>query len=113
VEGLICAIACDAARGEVINLGNPEEHEVIEFARRILTLTGSRSELVFRPPAVGDDPQRRRPDIAKAMRLLEWSPEVGLDAGLSRTIDYFRLRLDVSEPVAVAGEDSRSTHPRR
>lgn len=99
VEGLARALECDAARGEVINLGNPEEHTVLEFADIIRELTGSRSELVFSPPAVGDDPQRRRPDIMRARHLLGWEPKVALRDGLARTTRYFREELGLLEPA--------------
>jgi nucleoside-diphosphate-sugar epimerase len=90
VEGLIRAMFSESARGEVINLGNPEEHTVREYAERIRTLCGSRSEIIYIPASLGDDPRRRRPDITKAGRLLGWQPSVGLDEGLLATIAYFR-----------------------
>ena len=93
VRGFMAVMGGDAARGEVINLGNPEEHTVLEFANLIIELTGSASKLVLREQVVGDDPQRRRPDIDKARRLLGWEPSVGLRDGLSKTIDYFRAEL--------------------
>ncbi|MBI2765284.1 MAG: SDR family oxidoreductase [Chloroflexi bacterium] len=93
VEGLLAAMECGEAAGEVINLGNPEEHTVLEFADLIRELTGSTSPLAFTPPAVGDDPQRRCPDIGKARRMLGWGPRVGLREGLLRTIEYFREEL--------------------
>lgn len=78
--------------GEVVNLGNPEEYAIIELAQTVKELTGSSSEIVFKPlPA--DDPKRRRPDITKAERLLGWQPVVGLREGLERTIAYFRRKL--------------------
>lgn len=84
-----------AARGlaiPVLNLGNPEECSVRALAEAILRLTGSASPLAFRPlPA--DDPARRRPDIAWARACLGWAPRVPLDAGLRRTIAYFRAAL--------------------
>jgi UDP-glucuronate decarboxylase len=89
VEGLIRLMESPAARGEVVNLGNPEEHTILEFARLIIEMTHSVSDTVFTPVAVGDDPQRRRPDITKAIELLQWHPEVSLRDGLARTIDYF------------------------
>lgn len=98
VEGLVRALECDAAGGQVINLGNPEEHTILEFAEIIRELTGSRSELVFSEPAVGDDPQRRRPDISRARHLLGWEPAVSLWDGLARTTRYFREELGLLEP---------------
>jgi nucleoside-diphosphate-sugar epimerase len=93
----------DAARGEVINLGNPEEHPVRAYAERIRALCGSRSPIVFVTAALGDDPHRRRPDIGKAMRLLGWRPRVSLDEGLQRTIAYFRAELERVGSVIQSG----------
>ena len=93
IEGLMLANCRPEAHAEVINLGNPEEHTVLEYAQLIIELTGSSSEIVYVPAAVGDDPQRRRPDIGKAQRLLEWTPQVELRDGLTRTIEYFREEL--------------------
>jgi dTDP-glucose 4,6-dehydratase len=91
VSDLVDGLAKLAASDEPypVNLGNPEEIEVLEFARRIRDLTGSTSEIMFLP-LPEDDPRRRRPDITKAKRLLRWEPLVGLDAGLQKTISYFR-----------------------
>lgn len=104
VDGLVAAMECDAARGEVINLGNPDEHTVLEFAETIRALTASDSPFVYREPAVGDDPQRRQPDIAKAACLLGWRPTVQLTDGLSRTIEWFRSEL--AAEVAATGQAS-------
>ena len=71
-----------------VNLGNPDELPVIDVARRVLALTGSRAGIEFHPLPV-DDPRRRRPMIERARTLLGWQPEVGLDAGLQRTIARF------------------------
>ncbi len=72
-----------------VNLGNPAELSVLEFARTIRRLTGTSSEIAFRPLPV-DDPRVRQPDIAKARSLLGWEPKVMLEEGLKRTIEYFR-----------------------
>jgi len=75
-----------------MNLGNPTEVTIRDIAELVREITGSRSELVFRPlPA--DDPARRRPDIGRAARLLDWQPRIGLREGLARTIEDFRTRL--------------------
>jgi|SRR3989338_6607480 len=74
---------------EPVNLGNPEELTVLQFANRILALTGSRSKVVFRPLPV-DDPKTRCPDISLARKLLKWQPKVGVDDGLRQAIDWFR-----------------------
>ena len=72
-----------------VNLGNPLEMTILEFAEKIRRLTGSRSELVFRP-LPEDDPRQRQPDITKARTVLGWEPRVGLEEGLERTVAYFR-----------------------
>jgi UDP-glucuronate decarboxylase len=95
VEGLVRAMEGDGASGEVINLGNPAEHTILQYAQMIRVLAGSRSEVIFTDYAVGDDPQRRRPDITKARDMLAWEPSVGLEDGMSRTIEYFRSEIAV------------------
>jgi dTDP-glucose 4,6-dehydratase len=75
-----------------VNIGNPHEMTVLQFARKILELTGSKSEIVYRP-LPQDDPQVRQPDITKARKLLGWEPKVALEEGLVKTIEYFRARL--------------------
>jgi len=74
---------------EPINLGNPQEMTVNEFANLILKLTKSKSKVIYKPLPV-DDPKIRQPDITRAKELLNWSPKVSLDQGLQKTIDYFR-----------------------
>ena len=93
VEGLVRAMEWENTSGQAVNLGNPEEHSVLEYAHLVREMTGSRSEIVFACPAVGDDPQRRCPDISKARDLLQWNPEVSLATGLRRTIDAVREDL--------------------
>lgn len=93
VDGLVRALLKDGMGAEVVNLGNPEEHTVLEFAEGIRSLAGSLSPIVFTPAAVGDDPQRRCPDITRARRLLGWEPRVGLHEGLTATLAYFRQEL--------------------
>ena len=75
-----------------VNLGNPHEMTVLEFAKKIIGLTGSKSEIVYQP-LPQDDPQVRQPDITKARQLLGWEPQVHVDEGLKRTIEFFRERL--------------------
>ena len=101
IEGLIRAMEEPLARGEVINLGNPDEHTVLEFAELIRSLVRSRSRFVFTEPAVGDDPHVRCPDIRKARALLAWDPSVALRDGLTRTIAWLRQRLGVPEAARV------------
>ena len=75
-----------------VNIGNPHEMTLLDLAKRILRLSGSRSEIVFQP-LPEDDPKIRQPDIARARALLGWEPRVDLDEGLRQTLDWFRLRL--------------------
>jgi dTDP-glucose 4,6-dehydratase len=75
-----------------VNIGNPNEMTVLEFAKKIIELTDSKSEIVYKP-LPEDDPQVRQPDIAKAKKILNWEPGVKLEDGLLRTIDYFRVQL--------------------
>ncbi len=89
VDGLWRTITEPATKGEVVNLGNPEEHTVLEFAKLICELCDSPSEIVY-GPARPDDPSRRKPDIAKATALIGWGPQVALSEGLTRTIDWCR-----------------------
>ncbi|HMA16919.1 MAG TPA: UDP-glucuronic acid decarboxylase family protein, partial [Thermoanaerobaculia bacterium] len=79
-----------------VNIGNPKELSVLEFARTIQRLTGTSSEVVFRPLPV-DDPKVRQPDITRARTQLGWEPKVSLEEGLTRTISYFRSILTSKE----------------
>ena len=75
-----------------VNIGNPHEMTVLQFAKKILELTGSKSPIVYKP-LPEDDPQVRQPDITKAKKILGWEPKVALDEGLTNTIEYFRDSL--------------------
>jgi len=75
-----------------VNIGNPDEFTILELAQAILRITGSKSKIVF-APLPQDDPRQRQPDIALAERKLDWSPKVGLEEGLGKTISYFRTLL--------------------
>lgn len=72
-----------------VNLGNPAEISILELARKIIELTGSKSKIVFKPLPC-DDPVQRRPDISLAKKTLKWEPKTSLDEGLMKTIQYFR-----------------------
>jgi dTDP-glucose 4,6-dehydratase len=98
VDGIFRLLLSDEALP--VNLGNPHEMTILHFAERIRELTGSRSEIVFRP-LPEDDPKTRQPDITKARSRLGWEPRVELDDGLRETIGYFREL--VSAPAAEAG----------
>ena len=80
---------------EPVNLGNPQEITILEFAERIRALTGSNVPIVFKP-LPEDDPKQRCPDITKARRILHWEPEVSLDEGLPRTLEFFRREVAAS-----------------
>lgn len=88
-EGLIRAMFQEGARGEVINLGNPDERSVLEMARIIKRLSGSDSPIVH-VPGREEEIARRCPDISKARQLLGWQPTVSLEGGLTETISWFR-----------------------
>lgn len=90
VGGLIKMIEKDGIDGEVINMGNPNELTVKEIAETILELTNSPSHLVKEKEKDIDDPDRRKPDISKAKRILDWEPKVSVREGLLKTIDYFK-----------------------
>jgi len=86
-----------------VNLGNPREMTISEFANTILKLTGSNAGVVHED-LPEDDPKQRRPDITKARRILGWNPSVTLDEGMRRTVEYFRsvhARGKVNVPVTV------------
>ena len=76
-----------------INIGNPHEMTVLEFAEKIIALTGSKSTIAYKP-LPEDDPQVRQPDITKARKILGWEPKVELEEGLIKTIEYFRTQLE-------------------
>ena len=90
IEGIYRLMLSDHALP--VNIGNPVEMTVLEFAKEIIRATGSRSKLAFKP-LPQDDPRQRRPDITKARRLLNWAPQVALADGLVKTIEYFRTRV--------------------
>lgn len=89
VEGLIKAAFAKKSKGEVFNLGNPDERKIIDIARLIRKLTNSKSEIIF-STLPQDDPARRCPDITKAKKILKWQPRVTLDKGLLKTIEYYQ-----------------------
>ncbi len=90
VEGIWRLLRSDEVHP--VNIGNPSEMTIADFARKIVELTGSRSEIIFEA-LPEDDPKVRQPDITKATELLSWKPMVDLDTGLRRTLEYFRSRL--------------------
>ena len=78
---------------EPVNIGNPREMTIKQFAEEIIRITGTKSEIEYRPLPV-DDPKVRQPDITRAKKVLQWEPRVDFDEGIRKTIDYFRTRLD-------------------
>ena len=92
VEGFIKLMESEAGVTGPINLGNPGEFTIRALAQKVIEITGSRSPLVFKDlPA--DDPKQRQPDIARARAVLNWEPGIALDAGLEKTVAYFRELL--------------------
>ena len=93
VDGLVRALFLPDTAGEVFNLGNPEEHTILEWAELIIRLCSSASTLAFEGRRE-DDPERRQPDISKARRILGWEPSVDPERGLVRTIEWFRAEQE-------------------
>lgn len=89
IRGMLALMDSDDSITGPVNLGNPGEFTMLELADKVLAQTGSKSKLVFMP-LPGDDPRVRRPDITLAGKLLGWKPEIPLDEGLRRTIEYFK-----------------------
>lgn len=89
VEGIVKAMFTQGTKGEIFNLGNPEEYKIIDLADKIKKLTNSTSEIVFEE-LPQDDPSQRQPDISKAKKLLGWEPKVTVDEGLQKTIEYYK-----------------------
>jgi len=94
VDGLIKLMNTPDEVTGPINIGNPTELSILELAKKILSTTGSASELIFKALPI-DDPTMRRPDITLATSVLEWKPTVDIEQGLRKTIDDFKLRLSV------------------
>ena len=90
IEGIYRLMMSDTS--DPVNIGNPQELTILEFAQRILRLTKSRSKIIYQP-LPQDDPQQRQPDITRAKKVLGWEPVVKLEDGLRNTIDYFRSRV--------------------
>jgi nucleoside-diphosphate-sugar epimerase len=80
----------EGTKGEIYNLGNPDEYKVKNLAEKIIKLTGSKSEIKYSGTFRKDDPMRRQPDSIKAKKVLGWEPKVGLDEGLQKTIEYYK-----------------------
>jgi len=94
VDGLVRLMGSGDEFTGPVNLGNPGEFTILELARKVISMTGSRSEVVFEP-LPHDDPMQRKPDIGLAEGVLGWRPSVPLERGLVKTVDYFRRMLAV------------------
>jgi len=96
-EGL-WKLATQNVKGEIINLGNPNEISILETAKLIKKLTDSESQIIYEK-LPQDDPIRRQPDISKAKKLLGWQPEISFEEGLEKTISYFKLLSRIGEDI--------------
>lgn len=92
IEGMIRVMNTDDSFIGPINIGNPNEFTIMQLAERVLSLTGSKSQIV-KLDLPSDDPQQRKPDITLARNLLGWEPKVQLDKGLEKTINYFKTKV--------------------
>jgi dTDP-glucose 4,6-dehydratase len=92
VDGIIRLMESNV--NDPVNIGNPQEMTVVDMARLIIRMTGSRSKLVFKPLPT-DDPKVRQPDITRARTLLGWEPKVALEEGLRETIQYFKTKMKI------------------
>jgi len=90
VDGIIKLMLSDV--NDPVNIGNPREMTIEQIAKTIITMTGAKSKIVYRPLPT-DDPRVRQPDITRARTLLKWEPTVSLEEGLVKTIDYFRTKI--------------------
>ncbi|MFZ4815453.1 MAG: UDP-glucuronic acid decarboxylase family protein [Phototrophicaceae bacterium] len=89
IRGMRLLLASDYT--DPVNIGNPHEMTILQFAETINEITGNTAGIIVQPTErIADDPQRRRPDIARAKAILDWEPQISLHEGLSRTIEYFR-----------------------
>lgn len=89
VDGIKKTMFEEGTKGEVFNLGNPEEYSIKELAEKIKEMTSSESNIVYKD-LPQDDPTKRRPDISKAQRVLNWQPEIVIDEGLKGTTAYYK-----------------------
>ena len=96
VDGIFRLLMSDEA--DPVNIGNPHEITIRQFAEAIIQLTGSRSRVIYQPLPV-DDPKVRQPDITRAKKLLNWEPKVLLEDGLRKTLHYFASRVSVPPPA--------------
>jgi UDP-glucuronate decarboxylase len=96
IEAFVRIMDTDDSFTGPVNIGNPDEFTIRQLAEKVIAMTNSRSELVFRE-LPSDDPTQRRPDISMAKRELGWEPQVKLEQGLQKTIEYFASLLDAGD----------------
>lgn len=96
IEGIYRLMMCDSPMP--VNIGNPRELTMLEFAKVIIAAVGSKSKIVFKP-LPQDDPKQRQPDITRARAILKWEPKVELEQGMTSTIAYFKSKVDGAKPV--------------
>lgn len=90
VDGIIKAMFSEGTKGEIFNLGNPDEFTIKNLAELIIKLTGSKSKIEYSGKFRENDPMRRQPDISKAKKYLNWEPKVKLEEGLQKTIEFYK-----------------------
>jgi len=90
VDGIKKAMFTEETKGQIFNLGNPEEYKIKELAEKIIELLNSKSKVTFSGSFRPDDPMQRCPDITKAQTVLNWEPKVKLEEGLIKTIEYYK-----------------------
>ena len=93
IDGIYKLLMSDEV--EPVNIGNPEEITIEDFAREVVKMTGSKSKITFNPLSE-DDPKVRQPDISKAQMLLKWEPKISRHEGLKITMEYFKNKLNLS-----------------
>ena len=96
IDGIFSVAEKDEIKYRVLNLGNPDEFKIVDFARIIIEKTGSESKIIFKP-LPQDDPQMRKPDIDRAHDSLQWSPKISLDEGIKSTIEFFQSQIPERE----------------
>jgi dTDP-glucose 4,6-dehydratase len=98
IEGIYRLL--ESSFGEPVNIGNPREMTIMEFARHVNEITENPGGIIFKKEdRIKGDPQTRRPDITRAKTILDWEPKIGLQEGLEQTIEYFRTRLHNANPI--------------
>ncbi len=97
VEGLIRLMFSPNTKGEVVNIGSQEEHSVLEYVRAVKKITNSESKIVFSEKLPEDDPMKRRPNIEKAKKILNWKPKIHLEEGLQIAIKYYKTKLTIQK----------------